>query len=588
MTKARSLADFVSAGNPLSDGRIDIDDVTGLTGAAEKLALLDGVTENVGLALGRRAAKVDVVGATVGSSSAIPVVTFNSDGLITGATEVSVASVSGATFNAENGVLNIATSDGNSLNVTLSSINADLLDGQHGAYYLDANNFINMPDPAVYDVSTSSTGFFDLPSGTTAQRPASPSTGNIRVNSEASVLEVYTPTGWKQLALPPVPEGISGAINQDTDTTITITGREFSEGCVVKISGAGANNSIRELPTTFVSSTQLTATTGASASNYAAGQLFDVIVQAASGLTGTLPNAGSIDSDPVWVTANNAQFTLDDRGPNANIQLSATDPDGDTVSFSLASGSLPTGLSLSSTGLISGDQADVSGSTTYPFTVNASSTNNGFTTSIPRSFSIVVNRLIDGSTTDRAFSDAAQAAGFTGVGYIQSKTGGIVQTQFDDGWVQVVGRTSVGGYGWNTFGNTSNNVEYSADNNNYQSRLRHDFDFNYIRIKTQSHDTYYYNATTRDNLTAVRGVTYMKAGGTGSIPGTTWDNKGTYYDDRIWVGYYDSHRSYLLSPYQNNGMNAGGYFIFSSGYGGYDDLASSMSPYPQYFKLWLK
>ena len=588
MTKARSLADFVSAGNPLSDGRIDIDDVTGLTGAAEKLALLDGVTENVGLALGRRAAKVEVIGSTVGSSSAIPVVTFNNDGLITGATEVSVASISGATFNSETGILNIATSDGNSLNVTLSSINADLLDGQHGAYYLDANNFINMPDPSVYDVSTSSTGFFDLPSGTTAQRPPSPSTGNIRVNSEASVLEVYTPTGWKQLSLPPVPEAISGAINQDTDNTITITGREFSEGCVVKISGAGANNFVRELPTTFVSSTQLTAETGASASNYAAGQLFDVIVQSASGLTGTLPNAGSIDSDPVWVTANNAQFTLDDRGPNANIQLSATDPDGDAVSFSLTSGILPTGLSLSSSGLISGNQADVSGSTTYPFTVTASSTNDGFTTSIPRSFSIVVNRLIDGSTTDRAFANPAQAAGFTGVGYIQSKTGGVVQTQFDDGWVQVVGRTNVSGYGWNTFGNTGNNVEYSADNNNYQSRLRHDLDFNYIRIQTQSHDTYYYNATTRDNLVAVRNVTYMKEGGTGNIPGNTWDAKGTYYTDRIWVGYYNSHRSYLLSPFQNNNMNSGGYFIFSSGYGGYDDLATSMSPYPQYFKLWLK
>lgn len=49
---------------------------------------------------------------------------------------------------------------------------------------------------AVYDANTSSTGYFDLPSGTTAQRPASPATGMIRYNSTTSAYEVYSGTEW--------------------------------------------------------------------------------------------------------------------------------------------------------------------------------------------------------------------------------------------------------------------------------------------------------------------------------------------------------------------------------------------------------
>lgn len=48
----------------------------------------------------------------------------------------------------------------------------------------------------VYDVLTSSTGYFDLPSGTTAQRPGSPATGMIRFNTTIGATEVYDGTNW--------------------------------------------------------------------------------------------------------------------------------------------------------------------------------------------------------------------------------------------------------------------------------------------------------------------------------------------------------------------------------------------------------
>jgi hypothetical protein len=40
------------------------------------------------------------------------------------------------------------------------------------------------------------TGFLRLPVGTTAQRPASPTVGEIRYNTTIGGVEVYNGTGW--------------------------------------------------------------------------------------------------------------------------------------------------------------------------------------------------------------------------------------------------------------------------------------------------------------------------------------------------------------------------------------------------------
>ena len=44
MTKARDLANFVSAGNPFADGDIDVSDINDLTASATELNILDGAT----------------------------------------------------------------------------------------------------------------------------------------------------------------------------------------------------------------------------------------------------------------------------------------------------------------------------------------------------------------------------------------------------------------------------------------------------------------------------------------------------------------------------------------------------------------
>jgi hypothetical protein len=64
---------------------------------------------------------------------------------------------------------------------------------------VDANSFASgvLTPTAVSDQANTSTGYFDLPAGTTAQRPASPATGMIRYNSDANLIEFYDGSDWK-------------------------------------------------------------------------------------------------------------------------------------------------------------------------------------------------------------------------------------------------------------------------------------------------------------------------------------------------------------------------------------------------------
>jgi hypothetical protein len=65
--------------------------------------------------------------------------------------------------------------------------------------YTDLSNTPEITPTAVSDQSNSSTGYFDLPSGTTEQRPGSPNTGYTRFNSTLNSLEYYDGSNWKQL-----------------------------------------------------------------------------------------------------------------------------------------------------------------------------------------------------------------------------------------------------------------------------------------------------------------------------------------------------------------------------------------------------
>lgn len=56
-----------------------------------------------------------------------------------------------------------------------------------------------LPVGSVYDMDTTSTGYFDLPSGTTAQRPVTANNGYLRINTSTNYLEVYYNNVWFNL-----------------------------------------------------------------------------------------------------------------------------------------------------------------------------------------------------------------------------------------------------------------------------------------------------------------------------------------------------------------------------------------------------
>lgn len=65
----------------------------------------------------------------------------------------------------------------------------------------------------VYDTATASTGYFDLPSGTTAQRPSNPPSGAIRYNSTGLNVEYYDPVYQRWMAVDKIPLDSSGVLN---------------------------------------------------------------------------------------------------------------------------------------------------------------------------------------------------------------------------------------------------------------------------------------------------------------------------------------------------------------------------------------
>jgi hypothetical protein len=153
----------------------------------------------------------------------------------------------------------------------------------------------------------------EVPNGATADRSGSPALGTLRYNTDTGLAEFYTSNGWSGVDAPPVVSGVSGTINEDTNSTLTINGSNFKSGSIVYIEGAAVGGTPRALVTTFVNSTQLTAATNAASVSFVGNASFNVKVLNPSGLSSVLEPAGTVDRDPVWVTGSGSLGTLDDR-----------------------------------------------------------------------------------------------------------------------------------------------------------------------------------------------------------------------------------------------------------------------------------
>jgi hypothetical protein len=90
---------------------------------------------------------------------------------------------------------------------------------------------------SVSDQVNTSTGYFDLPMGTTAQRPASPANGYTRVNTTTSALEMYYAGTWATIKS----VGISSATGGTVTTSGNFNIHTFTSSGNFTVSQAGAS-----------------------------------------------------------------------------------------------------------------------------------------------------------------------------------------------------------------------------------------------------------------------------------------------------------------------------------------------------------
>ena len=259
--------------------------------------------------------------------------------------------------------------------------------------------------------------------GTTAQRPNPAQTGMIRYNTTVPQYELYNGTAWVELGEQP-PQFVSispntlasDATEAGSTQNLVISGGNFKSGATVSLVYSGGT--VNAASVTVDSSSQITAsftTSTISSSHVTDANTYDVKIQNASGLSVSAADAVFVDSQPTWTLANST--TLRTVLAHARTGLSipittATDPDGDTVTYSATS--LPTGLAISSSsGTITGNLANVTADTTNTFSVIANSTGSFSgaaqksttrSVNIVRKFGLSNSLLFDNSCLSKSFA----------------------------------------------------------------------------------------------------------------------------------------------------------------------------------------
>ena len=255
--------------------------------------------------------------------------------------------------------------------------------------------------------------------------------GQMIFNHTTNLMEYYNGTAWVAIDTPPTVTSVGNSNITEAEIAsgydLEVNGSFFSTGAVVQFIG-NDGTSHTSPSVTVISASQLTARVHSSVSN--SNEPYDVKVTNQSGLSNTLEDAFNVNAKPTWNTNAGLLATINDTTSGTHTTLSASDPEGDTVTYGETASVLSNaGLNLNSgNGTISGDPNNVSSSTTLSFTVNA--TSSGINTT-PRSFSIIVNPVNDGSTAARAVQNPKVLYQTTGIN--QSGTYWIKAANFNSG-----------------------------------------------------------------------------------------------------------------------------------------------------------
>jgi hypothetical protein len=275
-----------------------------------------------------------------------------------------------------------------------------------------------------------------ISTGTTAQRSIEEQ-GKLRFNTTTNLLEYYDGTSWKSIDAPPVVSSVSPSNLLSGDGTgnytIVVTGSGFSS-TVTALLIADDGTEISPDTVTRDSVSQATLVVAKNKANLTnANEPFDVKITNSSGLAGTLADALNIDAQPAFSTAAGSLGTFS-HGNRTGISVSAVaaDPEsGGDITYTLESGSLPAGLSLTSTSsgaVISGDADAVGSNTTSTFTIRAADVNSNVN---DRQFTITVNApVIQSFTSSGTYS---VPSGITAVDVLVVAGGGGGGTSYHGG-----------------------------------------------------------------------------------------------------------------------------------------------------------
>ena len=223
------------------------------------------------------------------------------------------------------------------------------------------------------------------PLGTTAQRVNGQA--KIRFNTTTNLMEYYTGTDWKSIDSPPLITQFT--VDGGSDVTAANIDGSASGNATIEVKGSlfdttgaavtfvGTSETLTTESITRNSANLLTVTVQRSSFDNT-NEPYAIKVTNGSGLSAELADAITQDQSPVFTNAADTNFDVIDSARSSGTIAAAdlcgaTDPDSDTITYSVSSGSLPSGFTLNtSNGNITYSSVSAVGSDTETaFTIQA-------------------------------------------------------------------------------------------------------------------------------------------------------------------------------------------------------------------------
>jgi hypothetical protein len=136
---------------------------------------------------------------------------------------------------------------------------------------------ISVTPADVSDQSNTSTGYLDIPSGTTAQRPSSANSGYTRYNTDLGSVEFYDGTNWIATNLIPEITSISGTIYSGANSPLTINMANNTD--IVDVTFSANGSTVATFTGQSATSGAVTITTTSAMTNLSSGTVFTVVVK---------------------------------------------------------------------------------------------------------------------------------------------------------------------------------------------------------------------------------------------------------------------------------------------------------------------